>query len=253
MQTQLLLRISNVIALLAVVSVNFLANWLPINGKTTGELSSQYPVLITPAPYVFSIWGLIYLLLAAFVLYLLFLPVSDTKTVQTVGWWFVISSILNISWIFLWHYEQIGLSVLVMLMLLLTLIVLYRRIQTNIVVDATIGEQLFVRLPFSIYLAWICVATIVNISVYLYASGWDRWGLSEEAWTICMMVIGTVLAMIVSRRHRDYAFALVFVWAWIGIAIKQINDPVLISATGYILSFVLFLWVYLLIRQQRQT
>ena len=64
-----LMKIFAAAAYLAMVAVNFLANSLPINNRSTGEISDAYPNLFAPAGLAFSIWGLIYLLLGVFVLY----------------------------------------------------------------------------------------------------------------------------------------------------------------------------------------
>ena len=54
---------------IAMVIVNFLANGLPINNRSTGQISDTYPNLFAPAGPAFSIWGLIYILLGIYVLY----------------------------------------------------------------------------------------------------------------------------------------------------------------------------------------
>ncbi|WP_169086988.1 tryptophan-rich sensory protein [Paenibacillus sp. PL91] len=123
------LRWLNVIGLAAVLAVNGLAQWLPINGKTTGELSAKYPLLITPAPYAFSIWSIIYLLLIGFVAYQLRPQAANSKALQSIGPWFPISCLLNVAWILVWHYEKLTASVFVMLGLLLSLIAIYTAVR----------------------------------------------------------------------------------------------------------------------------
>src|SRR5210317_1251869 len=89
------LRIGNIVAFLATVAVNSLANILPINGITTGELSDYYGNLFTPAGYVFSIWGLIYLLLAVFSYYQYG---ADDALHEKIDILFIISCLFNIVW-----------------------------------------------------------------------------------------------------------------------------------------------------------
>ncbi|WP_040718398.1 tryptophan-rich sensory protein [Paenibacillus daejeonensis] len=222
----------NVLGLIAVLVVNTLANTLPIAGKTTGELSDQYPVLITPAGYVFSIWSLIYVLLIGFIIYQAMPRTMNRDSVQRVGIWFLLTCLFNCTWIIVWHYELLPVSVGVMLALLLSLIVLYTRIRTSSE-PKTLGERIFVYLPFSIYMGWISVATIVNITVLLYDAGWEGFGLGDTTWTVILIVIAVALAAIIGYRFTDAAFMLVFVWALIGIGVKQQGANETVALTAY--------------------
>jgi translocator protein len=173
-------QVLNVLAFILVVAVNGLANSLPINNQTTGAVSDKYPVLFTPAGYVFSIWGLIYLGLLAFVIYQALPGQRNNPRLERVGYWFFWSCIFNSIWIFLWHYELMLWSVLVMGGLLVSLIMVYLRLETGRSRVAAV-EMFLARLPFSIYLGWISVATIANVSVLLFTLGWDGIGLVEQA------------------------------------------------------------------------
>ncbi|MDN4524388.1 tryptophan-rich sensory protein [Fictibacillus fluitans] len=205
----------NAAGLALVLAVNYLANALPLNGKTTGQLSDQYNVLYTPAGYVFSIWGLIYTLLSVWVIYQLFPKNCDKPVFRRIGYWFVLNCLFNSAWIFAWHYEQVGLSLLIMFGLLSTLIVIYKKI------TETKETSAFIRIPFSIYIGWVSVATIVNTGVFLVSHNWNGWGLSHVTWTVIMLIVGTVLAFYFTSKNKDIFYSLVFVWAFIGIAIKR--------------------------------
>ncbi|GEN53787.1 TspO/MBR family protein [Halobacillus faecis] len=222
--------IINLFAFLLVVIVNALANTLPLNGQTTGEISNKLNVLFTPAGYVFSIWGLIYILLGIWVIRQFPKSRRDLPIYQETSGLFVLSSLLNSLWIFMWHYEFFGLSVLVMIGLLLTLIHLYQTLQKN-------EASFFDRLPFSVYLGWISVATIANISYYLTYIGWDGFGISASVWTILLMIIGTLLAIFFMKSQDDWVYPLVFVWAFIGIGVKnQGSDVPLVVNAAFILA-----------------
>lgn len=145
---------------------------------------------------------------------------------------YLLSSLLNISWILLWHYEFFFLTVLVMIGLLLILINLYHTIKKE--------EPSFWELvPFSVYLGWISVATIANISYYLKFIGWDGFGLSDVARTIIMLFIAAILAIAFSRKNKDPIYPLVFVWALIGIGVKNAATHHSISYFAYSLAAVL--------------
>lgn len=209
----------NLLFFLGVIAVNVLSVTLPLGGHTTGEISDKYHTYLTPAGYAFSIWSLIYVLLAGFIVYQLRSGTGSRNSVQSIGIWFVLSCIFNMSWLFLWHYLYIELSVAAMLLLLLSLIVIYRK--TRNITQPTTGESLLVKLPFSIYLGWISVATIVNVGIVLEKNDWNGFGLSDPAWAVIMLCVGVVLAIAVSFPYRDGIFPLVFSWAFLAIALEH--------------------------------
>jgi translocator protein len=224
-------QVLNVLAFILVVAVNGLANSLPINNQTTGAVSDKYPVLFTPAGYVFSIWGLIYLGLLAFVIYQALPGQRNNPRLERVGYWFFWSCIFNSIWIFLWHYELMLWSVLVMGGLLVSLIMVYLRLETGRSRVAAV-EMFLARLPFSIYLGWISVATIANVSVLLFTLGWDGIGLVEQVATVILLAIGSLLGFLMSRRHADVAYPLVLAWAFAGIVVNQPGFILVVLAAG---------------------
>ena len=225
----------NLIAYILVVTVNGLANSLPLNGQTTGEISNKLNVLFTPAGYVFSIWGLIYILLGIWIIRQFPANRRDLPLYQTTSFLFVLSCILNSLWIFMWHFEFFGASVIVMLLLLITLIRLYVKVKEA---DA----PFFDRLPFSVYLGWISVATIANISYYLTYIDWDGFGISDSIWTFVLLIVATLLALSFMKKEDDWVYPLVFVWAFIGIGVKNQNTDVpLVVYSSYLLAALLLL------------
>ncbi|OXM17588.1 hypothetical protein CGZ75_11115 [Paenibacillus herberti] len=224
----------NTVGFILMIAVNALAQLLPLAGKTTGELSDKYPVLITPPGYVFSIWSVIYVLLAGFIVYQWTRTGASKGSVKGIRCWFFVNTLLNAGWIVAWHYEQLALSVLIMLLLLLTLIVIYHRVQRSGRSAATgrgayaptggtagPGTVFLVQLPFSLYLGWISVATIVNVTVLLYDLDWSGFGLDDKTWLIIGLVAAALVGILISWLYRDPFFGLVQAWALSGIAIKE--------------------------------
>lgn len=227
-------KIWNTIVFLLVIAINALANLLPINGKTTGEISNQINVLITPAGYAFSIWSLIYVLIGIWIIRQ-FIGDRGNSPVYTHTWpWFLLSGLFNVSWILAWHYEFFLLSVVIMLLYLASLIMLYRRLTEA---RGTILE----KAPFSLNLGWISVATIVNIAYVLKWYGWDGFGLSDEIWTMIMLIIGTVLAFLFRIKEGDFLYPLVFVWAYIAIGVKNIGDADMAAITAFIAAVIILI------------
>ena len=212
-------QILNIVIILATITVNILANALPLNGLNTGEISNRFQVYFVPAGYVFSIWGLIYLGLIAFAIYQA-LPAQRTNPLlRRISPWVMLGGVANITWIFLWHYEKFPVTLIPMLVLLATLIVTYLLLgigRTN----ASIAETWAVRLPFSIYLGWITVATVANVTAVLDYLNWDGFGIAPEIWMAIMLAAVLVISLLMSFTRRDIAYTLVLLWALAGIAVK---------------------------------
>lgn len=221
-----------VIALISVITINALANILPLNNQTTGEISNRLPVLFTPAGYVFSIWSVIYVLLIVWLVGMWKKRQQNEVIYTKRSTLFIISCVLNIAWIYLWHYEKFLFTVFVMIGLLITLVLLYRTFPDS---DNSIKS----RLPISVYLGWISVATIANISYVLTYYEWNGWGLSDPLWAVIMMTIGTALALHIRYHHFDIAYVFVFIWAFIGIAVRNGLEELLVSTAALFLSAVM--------------
>lgn len=213
-------QIAVILSIVVTIVVNTLANALPLNGQNTGEISDRFEVYFTPAGYVFSIWGLIYVGLIAFAIFQALPSQRENPRLRATGWWIVLGSLANSVWIFLWHYEAFPLTIIAMLVLLLTLIVTYLRLGVNRV-KVSRAEKLAVHLPFSIYLGWITVATVANLTSLLDYLKWDGFGISAVAWMWIMLAAVLVIAALVNFTRRDVGYALVILWAVAGIALKH--------------------------------
>ncbi len=220
MNRDILRQGANVLALIATIAVNGLANALPLNGQTTGEISDRFQVYFVPAGYVFSIWGVIYLGLILFAVYQVLPAQRDNPRLRRVGYLFALSCLANIVWLFLWHYEKFVLTLAAMLSLLGLLIATYLRLGVGRTQVST-AERWFVRVPFSVYLGWVSVATIANVTATLAYLNWGGWGIPTELWAVLMLVVATALGLAVVATRGDVAYPLVLIWAFAGIAVKQ--------------------------------
>ncbi len=216
-----LLKWSNIVAFVFTVIVNSLAGSTKlIGGVTTAQISDANPTLITPAGYVFSIWGIIYVLLGVFVVFQALPSQKGKEYTKKIGWLFVLSSIINIAWLFLWQYNFLSLSVVLIFLLLITLIFIYTRLGIG-KTQAKLSEKLATQLPFSVYLGWITIASIANVSVTLVSIGWDGFGIGAETWATLIVIVALAITLLVLATRRDLGYGLVIVWALIGIAVKQ--------------------------------
>jgi len=228
---QVLLKWSNIIAFALTVIVNSLAGSTTlIGGVNTAQISDSNPTLITPAGYVFSIWGIIYVLLGIFVIFQALPSQKEKEYTKKIGWLFVLSSIINISWLFLWQFRFLGLSVVLMFLLLATLILIYLRLGIG-KSPVTLRERLAIFTPFSVYLGWITIASIANVSATLVSVNWNGFGISPEIWASLIVIVALLIALLVIASRKDIAYGLVIVWALIGIAVKQSGNQNIVTLT----------------------
>lgn len=241
----------NIFAVVATVVMNALANALPINGQTTGEIANRFDVYFVPAGYVFSIWGLIYVGLAAFAVYQALPSQRSNPRLRRIGYLFAWSSVANISWLLCWHYEFFALSMVAMVALLLLLIAIYLRLAGDRPSVSSV-ERWVVDVPFSIYLGWITVATIANATVLLAFLGWSGWGISAQAWTAIMLGAAVIIAFSMSLTQADIAYLLVLIWAFVGIAVKHADATLVFTATWIAVALVIVALVLALLRRRSQ-
>ena len=217
------IKIFVVLTFILMVAVNALANILPINGIDTGTVSDSYANLFAPSGLTFSVWGLIYILLAAFTIYQLSVNRDSElgkSLLNKVGIVFSVSSLANTIWIFTWHYDIIYLSMVLMVVILVCLIIIVNTIRKH---QLSGKEKFLVKLPFSIYFGWITVATIANATVLLVSLGWNGFGVSSVIWTIIILAVGAAIGILTILRNKDYPYGLVILWAYAGILIKHLS------------------------------
>ena len=240
--------IGNILALAVTIAVNVLANALPIAGKTTGQVSDKYFSLFTPAGFTFSIWGLIYAALIAFVVYQALPAQRQDESLARLGVPFRISCVANALWLVTWHLEWLVPSLMLMLLLLAMLVRIYRTLDS---VDAGFARRWLVQAPFSLYLGWISVATIANASAVQTALYWNDLGLDATTWTLAKLALAAAIACVVSLRRRDVVFPLVVAWAAWGIASGQADVPAVAGAAMTVMLVAALVAVFELQRRLR--
>lgn len=231
-------------AFVVTVTVNSLAVVLPLNGQSTAEISDRYATLITPANYVFAIWSVIYGLLFVFSVYQVLPSRATDPTLRALGYLPALSGLLNSVWLVLWHYNVFALTVPVMAGILVTLVAIHGRLGIGRRPAASPAETFAVRLPWSVYLGWITIATIANVATTLVWLEWDGLGVGPEIWAVAVLAIGVAIAAAMSVTRRDLAYAVVIVWAYAGIAVKQVDTTVVAGAAvvGAVVVGGLALW-----------
>jgi hypothetical protein len=239
----------NLVTVILGLTVNILASTLPLNGQNTGEISDRFQVYFVPAGYVFSIWGLIYIGWIAFTIFQLQPAQKANPRLRRLGYLFALSNLANAAWLFCWHYNQFGLSVIVMLVLLGLLIASYLALDVNRT-SVTRVEYWSVDVLFSVYLGWITVATVANITDWLYFVGWDGFGIPAQTWAVIMLAVASLLGLTMALTRRDVGYLAVLVWAFIGIAVKQASAPTVVVSAWIAAAGMLLLAIFSLIRRR---
>ena len=242
------LTAGSVLAFAFMIVMNFLANYLPLNDISTAEISDKYYNIFTPAGFTFIIWGVIYLSLALLLAFLIWgvfkAGERPIRIISAIGWYFIASSILNGLWIFTWHYDLIALSLVVMFALLMSLVILYRRLKTSQV------EASSYILPFSLYLGWVSVATLANIAILTVAFNWGQLGLSSEFWFTAALVVIIAVSAYMILRMRDSVYGVVILWALAGITAARWGDAAGLSyAAGATIAAAVVIFLLLGVKQ----
>ena len=243
-------QIANILSVVLALTVNILASTLPLNGQNTGEISDRFQVFFVPAGYVFAIWGVIYIGWIAFAVYQALPAQKESPRLRKLGYLFALSGLLNAAWLFCWHFNQFGLSVLVMLGLLGLLIASYLRLDVG---RTPVGnaEKWCVDVPFSTYLGWISVAAIANVTDWLYFVNWNGFGIAPEIWAVIMLLVASLVGVMMALTRRDSAYLFVFAWSFAGIAVKQAATPMVAYAAWAAAVVALGLAVYSIIARRR--
>ncbi|PRY54643.1 hypothetical protein B0I27_102413 [Arcticibacter pallidicorallinus] len=227
------LAILNAVCFLIAFAVSTLSQVDAISSKNIGDVSDKYDTLFTPAGVTFSIWGVIYIALFAFSIYHIYRAFREdvlseaNKDISRMGVLFIVNNIATAAWVFAWVNEQFILSVLLMLTQLVTLIVINVRLKI-FNPHRSVYSKIFTHFPLGIYFAWICIATIANISSALVGLGWDGGGVSANYWTIILIAGAALVSTAVIILKKNVFFGPVVIWAFYGIILKHNDgDPAL--------------------------
>jgi hypothetical protein len=250
MNRDTLRQTANALSVLVALTVNILASALPLNGQNTGEISDRFQVYFVPAGYVFAIWGVIYIGWIAFSIYQFGSGQKESPRLRRLGYLFALSGIFNALWLVCWHYNAFGWSVVVMLTLLGLLIASYLMLDVGRVA-VNPAEKWCVDIPFSIYLGWISVATVANVSDLLYLVNWNGFGIAPQVWAVIMLVVAGLLGLLMTLNRKDSGYVFVLVWSFVGIAVKQSAEPLVANSAWGASALMLVLALYSIVQRRR--
>lgn len=220
------LAILNFVFYVIAFSVSNLSQFAIFGGATNADISNKYATVFTPAGITFSIWGVIYLFLFGFTVYHLIRSYKDdvhaeaSQDLLKIGNLFIINNIATTCWVFAFTYEYLFTSMLLIIIQLIALLKIF--INLNLFNnDKTFSNKLFTQFSLTIYFAWLCVANIANISLYLVSVNWDGFGIAPATWAIVMIIVTVVLSIFIITIKENPFFGLVILWALYGIILKR--------------------------------
>jgi len=252
------LAVLNLVFYVIAFAVSNLSQLKIFGGVTNADISNKYDTVFTPAGLTFAIWGVIYLSLFGFTIYHLIRAYKDdvhseaSQDLLNIGNLFIINNIATTCWVFAFTYEYLLTSMLLIIIQLITLIKIFINLSlfNN---NKTLSNKLFTQFPLTIYFAWLCVANIANISLYLVSVNWDGFGIAPAIWAIVLIIITVVLSTFIIIGKKNPFFGLVIVWALYGIVLKrtavnetEFSDVIFIAWAGF--GFVSALTIYQLFK-----
>lgn len=215
-----------IFATLSTIAFNALAAAGLVNGVTTLLVSAKYTTVVTPAGYAFTIWSLIYVGMIAFSVYqALSANLIKFRGLRTL---YVLSCLLNCSWIYFWHREYIGVCLIIILALLGSLLVINLKLKPSV----TAHQSLFTKVPFGLYFGWVTAAAVVNFAVWLTYLGV---GLSPRTWNILgvvLILLTAAFGVLVRWKLKNYMYPLAVGWAATGIAVQQSGNTMIVVAAA---------------------
>ena len=228
-------QVLTLLFILGMIAMTIIAQVSDLGGKPIDESSNDSYTLLNPAPYAFSIWGLIYLALLGFGIYQALPSQRENPRFRNASSWVIINAIANMMWYpaAYWQTWNNVIANLLILIMLFSLVGINRALQ-NRQTTVPAAENWLARMPFAIYFGWITVATPVSIASFLVYNGWNGGGVPADIWAVTILIASLVIACIAFWRVTNFAYLIVIAWGFIAIAIAQQS----ISATVYWASLV---------------
>ncbi|MCC6497616.1 MAG: tryptophan-rich sensory protein [Propionibacteriaceae bacterium] len=189
----------------------------PVEQSAGGSLSAE-ATLLAPAVRAFSIWSVIYLGLIGYVVWQWLPANTASPRARRIGWLSSVSMALNGLWLLVVQAGALWLSVAVIVALAATLGELMRRLGEPRATGA--AERLLVDGTFGLYLGWVSVATLANVTATLVASGVDPGGEVAEYLAVAVLGVGAALGAVLAKvlgGRLGVAAAMVWGLSWIAV------------------------------------
>ncbi|QCR34546.1 hypothetical protein C1N55_17315 [Lysinibacillus sp. SGAir0095] len=215
------------------------AFWLQLNGHSTIDIINRLPLLFAPANYVYYIWIIIFISLFLWIYHYIKYRRTDLFITNFQTILFIVVVILQIATLWSWHSDYFVLSTVLLFIQVVTLFVLYYSYPLK-------KEMLTIRIPVSIYFSWSTFLLILNCCYLLVEYQWSGFGISNALWAVILMTFGTAIALHLRFHHFDIAYPAVFIWCYIGIAVQNGFDELLVTTAALFLAGVMIVGLFLI-------
>ncbi|CAG8506257.1 15610_t:CDS:2 [Acaulospora colombiana] len=204
--------------------------------ETTLSLEDSHPTYITPAPYVFGVWGLIHLLLLGFIIYQFF-PKADTVVVNGIHWHFLFIALLISLSQSLYDSDYLIIAWIILLIATVQASHVYFILKNRYPSDST-AEMIFIHFPFSLLHAWTVVLSVIGLFAAFTSK---EEGESPGIFVQILVAVGLIFLEVtavgyIEKFKGDIAGAIVIDWALYGVAVEQ--DDTFIRFVAIILAVI---------------
>ena len=214
--------------------------------RKTGAVSDKYPTDITPAGGTFAIWGVIYFLQIAWIIYsisLIFRPTAANILPVCFYLIYSLTCMLNVAWLIVWARQMFTAAFIIIVLFALALyaclFLAYTSLDKYLTQfaagsQATISKDVWcirflVQNGIIFYAAWVSIASCINLAIFLQAENGIR---RDKAGTISLCILLTILIIwfaienFVAARYTRYTFVeyIVLLIGLSGILTKQWTD-----------------------------
>ncbi|WPF82854.1 tryptophan-rich sensory protein [Sanguibacter sp. 4.1] len=186
------------VLVLAVVAI-FGAAWgagafggTPTSEAADGALSAS-ATPVAPGTTAFSIWSVIYLGLVAYAVWQALPAQRESARQRSMGWLAALSILLNAGWLLVVQAGSVWASVVVMAALLTTLVMILERMRAT--TSSSLVETVLVDGTFGLYLGWVTVAAIANVTAALKTAEPGDLGLGATGWPVVLLVVAALIAV----------------------------------------------------------
>lgn len=232
------------VSFLLVMLISIFAAILPINGQTTGNVSDSYTILAFPSKYVFYAIILIYISILYWLCKQWQMVRKQTVAISTIqSILFSLSMLLQIISLYYWHEQNFVASAIILIIATLFFALFY--------FFMPVKNNWSNRLSISFYLAWLILLVLLIVAVTLVDFHWNGFGLSEQLRLVILLTFFMAIALHIRFHHYDPYFPILFIWFFIGIAVENNFDELLVSTAAIFLSGVLLAGILFMSKKKR--
>ena len=185
-------------------------------GEDVGDVSRSTETLFMAAGWAFAIWGLLFALQLAYAVFQALPSQRSNPVLRRIGGWTALNAVCLGVWPFLFTARAFTSAWLLIVIDLVVLVMIELRLGDA----ARTGRELWlIRVPFSLLMGWVSVATLLNTTQWLTTTAeWQGGSVSPLAWSVLLTLVAFGLAVTLGLGRKNPAFVAAVAWGVAGIA-----------------------------------